>query len=388
MEEYTALKLEGFPAESLHGEIEQLRKWRRHLHQIPELELDLPQTASYLKEQLSSTGGEIIELENCGSSFAVWYDFGQDHAVAFRTDMDALPVTETCNHTYVSRIPGRMHACGHDGHMTNLLLLASRLGHRKENPNNVLLLFQAGEETPGGAELICQTGLLQQKNVRAVFGLHLWPALEKGILATRPLEMMARASEIDVVITGRSAHCAKYREGIDAMTAGMDMLKQMYEMEAAMPDDTYRLLRFGCMQAGSVRNAVADRCVLQGSIRAFLDDVFDEMTEKIAQIAARIEEKHGVSVQITYLNGYPSVLNDVELTEKVLESCRDVQRLEAPEMIAEDFAFYGREVPAVFFFLGTGTGIPLHASDFDFDESLLLAGASLFERLAKADWAG
>lgn len=363
--------------------LETLQKtWRRQLHQIPELELDLPETAAYLKEQLKDMNCQVIEPEGCGSSFLAYFDFGKEKSVAFRSDMDALPVSEKTAVSFASRHEGKMHACGHDGHMANLLGLAWKLSKKAENPYNVLLIFQAGEESPGGAKLLCDQNIFQEYAVQAVYGLHLWPALPKGVVAVRPGAMMARTTEIDVVIHGKSAHAAKYKEGIDAMQIGAEMLLQMYAMEQALDPSVYRLLRFGSMTAGTVRNAVAKEARLCGTLRAFDDKIFDGLCKGIEEIAKKLEAQYGCSIEITCSNGYPPVINDEALSQRILANFETIKELPDPQMIAEDFAFYQKECPGVFFFLGTGTGIALHADTFDFDESLLASGTDFFEKLA------
>lgn len=364
-------------------ELERAIRRRRTLHQIPEIELDLPDTARFLKQELKHTSAEIIEPEGIGSGFLAYFDAGKEDTLAFRADMDALPVTETSGVSFESRHPGRMHACGHDGHMTNLLALADRIEENKEElPANILLIFQAGEETPGGARLITEQGWLQKLNVRSVYGLHLWPMIPKGSIALRPIEMMARSCEVRVRITGHSVHAARYQEGIDAMETGCEFLRRVYELEKSLPGKEFRLIRFGKMWSGSVLNAVAGECHLEGSLRAFLDPVFDYLYNGILMIAEKLEEETGAKIEVTYSSGYPAVLNDEALAEEMFERNPGLIRPEKPEMISEDFAFYQKEVPGLFFFLGTGTGIPLHASSFDFDESILLSGADLFEDLA------
>lgn len=183
--------------------LQTLTAWRRDLHRHPELALNLPWTSAYIKEILKQTGAEI--LEPMDSTVAAWFDFGAPDTLMFRADMDALPVQEQTGVPWCSQTPGCMHACGHDVHMTVLLGFAMVLSRMKESPFNILLVFQPGEENPGGARLICESGLLERFGVRAAFGLHVWPALPAGTIATRPGPMMAASSEVDITIRGQSA---------------------------------------------------------------------------------------------------------------------------------------------------------------------------------------
>ena len=190
---------------------------RRQLHQIPELDRQLPLTAAYLRSVLEPLGCAL--LSPMEGSVCAFFDFGAQKAIAFRADMDALPIDEKTGAAYASRHPGAMHACGHDGHMAILLELARRLSRRKRSNRNVLLVFQPAEEASGGAKEICDSGIFSEYNVEAIFGLHLWPGLQKGKLFSRPGEMMSRSAELDVDIFGKSAHIGRSWEGVDAMEA-------------------------------------------------------------------------------------------------------------------------------------------------------------------------
>lgn len=362
-------------------ELEQVRTWRRDLHQIPELGLDLPLTKEYLLNQLAGLNCTIEHpIEHAVAAF---FDGGKEKTIAFRSDMDALPVKENTGCEFASKTEGRMHACGHDGHMSNLLLLAHRINAvYKDLPCNILLIFQPGEETPGGAAPIVKTGIFERYNVAAVFGLHLWPLLPAGQVATISGPMMASATEIDVEIFGKAVHAARHQEGIDALKIGMQFFGYAMALEDTLPADVRRLLQFGKMSAGRVRNVVADYCVLQGTMRGFDFETINFLRDGLEEIARELEHQTGATIKITWSDAYPPVHNDEALVKQIVNQLEGVEVLEEPVMIAEDFASYQQEVPGVFFFLGTGTGIELHDSRFNFDEEILLEGADLFEQLA------
>ena len=263
-----------------------------------------------------------------------------------------------------------MHACGLDGHMAILLELARRIDRRPENPWNVLLVFQPAEETIGGAKLICDTGVFEEYGVEAIFGLHLWPGLEAGQVYSRANELMARASEINVDIYGKSAHIAKASEGVDAIAAGTEFYRRAMEMERSLPDHVFRLLKFGKFESGVVRNALSAHTHMEGSLRAFQDEVFDGMKERLNTIGRELEAEFGCRVEIDINSGYPAVMNPGDLCNRV-KRVVDFAELDEPCMTAEDFAFYQRRLPGMFLFLGTGDSPALHTSNFDFDESVL-----------------
>lgn len=361
--------------------LDRITRYRRELHQIPELELTLPKTQAYIKAALSDLPCEI--LEPIPYSVAAYFDNGKETTVAFRSDMDALAVREQTGRSFASTHEGCMHACGHDGHMAMLLGFAHELAaYYQELPHNVLLLFQPGEESPGGAELICKSGLLERLQVKRIFGFHLWPAIEAGVIATRKNEFMARSSEVNIDILGKSAHAAKYQEGIDALEIGMRYLQGLYEMEKAMDPSIYRLFRVGKFDSGTVRNVVSSHTRIEATLRAFQDELYLGMKQQIEESASRYEKETGAQFVLDINRGYPAVINDEALTQRILDENPDIMELKMPEMISEDFAHYQRCMPGVFFFLGTGTGIALHNSHFDFEEKILLKGIEMYRRLS------
>ena len=353
---------------------------RRALHRIPELELHLPETMEYLDAGLSRLKCRVFSPME--SSLCAFFDFGAPSAIAFRADCDALPITENTGADYASCHPGRMHACGHDGHMAILLELARRLDKKEKLPHNVLLVFQPGEESPGGARYLCESGLFSAFCVEAIFGLHLWPGLEAGQIFSREKELMSRSCEVDVDFMGRSAHIAKAKEGIDAMAACLEFYRRAVATEQALPDGIYRLLKFGRMEAGTVRNAIAANAHLAGSLRAFQDPVFEGLRECLYKIARDVGREFGCTVELSMSEGYPAVMNPPELYSRV-KAITDFRDLAEPSMTSEDFSWYQRQIPGVFFFLGLGDTPALHANTFDFDDSVLAKGADFFEYLAE-----
>ena len=353
---------------------------RRRLHEIPELDRCLPKTISYLTAALEGLGYRIFTpIEG---SLCAWFDFGCEKAIAFRADMDALPITEITGAAYASRHPGIMHACGHDGHMAIALELARRLSVKKHLNRNVLLVFQPAEEATGGAKPICDTGIFTEYQVEAIFGLHLWPGLEKGTIFSKPGPMMSRSAELDVDIFGRSAHIGRSWEGIDATEAACIFLQKAYALERSVPAEIPRLLTFGKLHSGTVRNALSAHARLEGGLRAFSDKVFFGLRDQLLKIAREVEQQLGCKVLLRTSDGYPAIDNPKELHDKVY-AIAPFAPLEEPSMTTEDFSWYQRYVPGMFFFLGLGENPALHSDNFDFDESVLSLGADFFEKIAE-----
>jgi len=360
-----------------------LRTFRRDLHRIPEVDKELPKTVSYVNEVLKGLGCEITFPAK--SAVCAFFDAGKEDCIAFRADMDALPISEQGEKDYCSTHPGKMHACGHDGHTAMLLELACRIAEKKAQlKKNVLLIFQPAEETSGGAESICESGILERCGVKRIFGMHLWPKLPKGTVWSRPGPLMAKNSEIDIVITGKSAHITRPDQGKDALLAASELIRRAYEMEATeLPHEERRLLRFGMLESGSVRNAISAKSVLRGTIRVYSMETYHFLRSRLEEIAAELEQELGCSFDISFSVGNAPVWNNEELFAFVESQLgKDAPSyLEEPTMIAEDFSSYQQLVPGMFCFLGLGDTPALHMADFDFDEEALEGGVAFYEKL-------
>ena len=358
-------------------------EYRRDLHRIPELDNRLPQTVEYTKSILEPLGGKVFTPVT--GSVCVYFDAGKWDTVAFRADLDALPVQEETDLPFASVHPGVMHACGHDGHTAMMLALAEyTAAHLAELPRNVLFLFQPSEETTGGAKKLCEAGVLERYRVRRIFGVHLWPGLPAGEVYSRPGPMMARSSEVTVTVEGKSVHLSRAQEGRDALTAGIDYLQRAYDMMDSLPSGEPRVLRFGKMVSGSVRNAVSGHTVLEGSLRTYREDIFRFCRQQLQDIGKSLAAETGCTVSVNLSEGYPAVWNHEELYAKL---CAQLgadapHSLDAPALAAEDFSFYQQFTPGVFFFLGVGKTAELHAPNFNFDdETVLPAGVEFLKKL-------
>lgn len=356
---------------------------RRALHRIPELGDQLPETTAYVRSVLAPLACRISSP--IPGSVCAFFDAGKPETAAFRADMDALPVTEATGLPYASAHPGNMHACGHDGHTAMALALAEHVSaHLAELPRNVLFLFQPAEETTGGARGLCDSGILEQHHVTRIFGLHLWPGLEAGRVFTRPGPLMARANEVTVTVTGKSVHLSRAGEGRDALAAGAEYLRRAYAMVDALPPEEPRAFLFGKMTSGAVRNAVSGKTVLEGSLRTYREETFRHCRARLTAIGDALAAETGCGVEVYLNEGYPAVWNHEGLYETVRTGLGPDAPvpLDTPALAAEDFSFYQKEVPGVFFFLGVGNTAELHAPEFCFDdEAVLPKGVAFLKRL-------
>lgn len=369
--------------------LDELTRYRRDLHRIPELDDDLPRTIAYVRSVLSGLSCDV--LEPCKGAVCAFFDLGRAETVAIRADMDALPIDEASGAAFSSEHPGRMHACGHDGHMAMALAAATWVdrvargaggaGEAEQLPRNVLFVFQPAEETTGGAKRVCESGVFERYHVTRIFGMHLWPDLPAGSLASRPGPLLARSSETTITFHGVSSHIAKWRDGRDALGAAARFVVGSKWLSRKLEQDEPFLLRFGHMTAGTVRNAVAGQARVEGSLRVFSDDMFACAQDEVRALAQTAADEEGCTFDLHFSEGYPPVVNDGTLFGEAAQALPELERVPEPLLIAEDFAFYQRYLPGVFFLLGTGTGIPLHADTFNFDERVLLRGVWAYQRL-------
>ena len=359
-------------------------EYRRALHQIPELDDQLPETLNFVRSRLEAL--PLTLSSPIPGSLCAYLDAGQSETVAFRADLDALPVLEQTGLPFASRHAGTMHACGHDGHTAIALALVEYAAARREHlPRNVLFVFQPAEETTGGAQRICQSGIFSRYHVVRIFGLHLWPGLPEGSVWCRPGPQMARSSEISFYAQGRSVHISRYPEGRDALLAGAEFLRRAYTMaEEELEPEVPRVLRFGKMTSGTVCNAISGQTELLGSLRSFSDDSFNYMTRRLREIADQVAHTSGCQVRLEISEGYPPVCNHAGLYDTLCAALgSDAPRLlEEPALAAEDFSFYQQVLPGVFFFLGVGNSDPLHAPTYRFDdERVLPCGVEFMKKL-------
>ncbi|WP_462426213.1 M20 metallopeptidase family protein [Anaerotignum lactatifermentans] len=370
--------------------VEELRQIRRDLHKIPELGLKEYKTSAYIREKLEGFG--ITELETWLETgvVAVIRGKGKKEAVAFRADMDALPVTEQTGCDFTSEHVGCMHACGHDGHVTVLLGFAQYLQeHKDELENDVVLIFQPAEEGPGGAQLLVDAGLFEKHPVRCIIGCHIFPQVPQGKVACRKGAMMARNGEVDVHIYGESAHGAQPQLGHDAVLAAGAVITGLHTILSrnVSPLDS-GVLTFGAIHGGEACNIIAKEVKLEGTMRAFSDEAYETMTKRVQEVASGIAAGYGCKGEAVFRHMYRVVDNDPKLVELLQEVAGDAYEETPPYMLAEDFSLYLQKVPGMFFFLGSGNAEKgythsLHSAQFQFDEEILALGVETYAKLLK-----
>lgn len=361
---------------------------RRYLHTIPETGFDLPETQKYIMEKLAECNPDKMRKIASSGVKAVFLTEGASETIAFRADMDAINNCEISDVPYSSQHDGKMHGCGHDGHMTVLLMLARLIAaNRSALKYNVVLLFQPGEEGYAGARRMIEEGALQSPAVDRIYGLHLWPTVPKGKIGIRWGYLMAQTSDFDIVVRGKSAHASTPQMGIDAIVVAAELINMLQAVITRNVDPHQdALLTLGTINGGTAHNVIADSVKISGTMRVFNSTLFDSMSRRIHAVADGLSTATGAKFEINEHVHYPCVSNPRDMVERfygVLDSMDDAVLVE-PVMAAEDFAEYQTKIPGMFFFLGINGGkggVPLHSNDFDFDEDALMYGTEIFRRI-------
>lgn len=370
--------------------LDDIIKNRRALHQIPETALEEFKTKEYLKNYLISIGLEPQEVVETGL-FVYIEGKDKENCIAFRSDIDALNIKEETGAEFESKHVGKMHACGHDGHMTTLLAFAKYLTTIQPLEKSVLLIFQPAEESPGRAKDIVETGLLKKYNVKAIYGMHLFPELPEGTVASKEGSFFAQAALMTTTITGKSGHGAMPHKTIDPLMAFTKIVDgyQTIVSRNLSPFDP-GVVTIGKFCGGSAQNIIADTVNFWGTIRTFKEENTEFVIDRIKEIHRGIELSYRVKIDEKIDIVYPPVINDKELYKKFVETMKNMDYVEHEALtISEDFAYYQKEVPGIFMLLGTrseekGFIHPLHSCHFNFDEKVLLKGVEAFARILES----
>lgn len=361
---------------------------RQALHRIPETAFHEHKTHDFIYAYLEALAPDILQTIAGTGVKAVFLTEGAKETYAFRADIDGLPVQERTDKPYASIHPGYMHACGHDGHTTVVLLLARLLTQQREALRvNVVLLFQPGEEGGGGARRMIEEGALHEPRVDKIYGLHVFPELRRGQLGIKRGTFMAQSCGFDLTVHGKSAHGASPDKGIDAVVASAEIISVLQTIVSrhTNPDEPV-VLTIGKIHGGQARNIICDKVVMSGTLRTFSSEMRISVMERIRKILAGLEMAMGVTVDFEEVQLYYSVENPVDMTEKFQLLFKEDLQAMPHLMLGEDFSFYQQEIPGLFFFVGVGeySGFPpLHSPHFDFNEEALLYGLEAYRRMLK-----
>ena len=362
--------------------------WRHDLHRHPELGFEEHRTSEMIAGLLAGWGWRVHRgLAGTG----VVAQMGQGAPViGLRADIDALPIVEATGAAHASTIPGKMHACGHDGHTAMLLLAARQIAAEGVEQGTVTLIFQPAEESEGGARVMVEQGLFTQFPVDKVFGIHNWPGLAPGRFVARDDKMMAAFSVFDIEILGKGGHGAMPEQSDGVIAAAGRTAAALQEIPArALSPLEPGVVSVTQIHSGSAYNVCPDRAVLSGTCRWFGPEAGDIIEERVRRVATSEAAAQGCTANIDYQRRYPATINtapEAALARDVAAEMGLDTAMTGPSMASEDFAFMLNEVPGAYLWLGAareGENPGLHSAKFDFNDAVLPAGAEFWVRLAR-----
>lgn len=367
-------------------QVQYVIKCRRYLHTIPEAAFCEHKTSRFILSELEKLKPDDLSRYADTGVRAV-FSGTKGNPVAIRADMDALPVEEETGLPFQSEHSGYMHACGHDGHMAIALACARIVaGVSRDARRTYVFIFQPAEETTGGADPMIREGVLLDPDVRAIYGLHLWPYIEQGAIGLRPGPLMAAMSDVNIRITGSSCHGARPQDGADTIVAAAHFVAAAQSVISRNIDPyDAAVLTIGRIEGGHARNVIAGETRLEGTLRSFDENVHRRLRARLADQLQGLSAMFHVETSVEETMAYPAVCNDPALYKSALQHLSGRRIVEpAPVMISEDFSFYQQAVPGLFAFLGTGSpehDEPLHSARFTFDEGVLPAGVEYYLRV-------
>jgi len=370
----------------------EIAAWRQDLHAHPELRYDVHRTAAFVAEKLKSFGCDEV-VPGIGQTGVVGVIRGRagDKVVGLRADMDALPLEEETGLPYKSQNPGKMHACGHDGHTSMLLGAAKYLAETRNFSGTVVVIFQPAEEGGAGALAMIKDGLISRFGIQEVFGMHNFPGLPLGRFAIRPGAMMASADHLTIDLEGKGGHAARPHLSIDTLLVGAQIVNQLQSIVARNVDPLEAAVVSICMfQAGHTDNVIPQHAQLRGTARALTDEVRNTLLQRIEDVVQGTARMYGAKAKLTCTNGYPVLVNNSRQTEFAAAVAREIAGNDkvdtevAPVMGAEDFAFMLGERPGAFIFVGNGDSAGLHHPAYNFNDEAIPVGTSYWVRLAES----
>jgi hippurate hydrolase len=385
----------------LQAEADTLRAIRRDIHAHPELCFQEERTSELVAKTLAQWGIEVHR--GLGKTGVVGVIQGRPgpRAIALRADMDALPMTEHNTFAHASRFPGRMHACGHDGHTAMLLAAAQHLATHRDFAGRVVLVFQPAEEGGGGAREMIRDGLFERFPVDAIYGMHNWPGMPAGTFAIKDGPCFASSNEFKIVLRGKGCHGAMPHLGVDPVPVACQLVQafQTILTRNVRPVET-GVISVTMIQAGEATNVIPDTVTMQGTVRTFTTDTLDLIEARMRELTQHTAAAFGATAEFEFHRNYPPTVNhrmETEFARQVMIDTVGAERVQAfePTMGAEDFSYFLQAKPGAYFVIGNGDGThregghglgpcTLHNPSYDFNDQLIPVGATLWVTLARA----
>ena len=381
----------------LHPEI---IAWRRDLHAHPELLFDVHRTAGIVADKLKTFGCDEV-VTGIGRTGVVGVIRGRkqgasaDRVIGLRADMDALPIAEQTNLPYRSTVPGKMHACGHDGHTSMLLGAAKYLAETRDFAGTAVVIFQPAEEGGGGGREMVKEGVMERFAIEEVYGMHNAPGLPVGAFAIRPGAMLAASDRIIIDIEGHGGHAAKPHKCVDTILVGAQIINQIQSIVARNVDPIDSAVVSICVfQAGDTGNVIPQTAHLRGTARSLTPAVRDRLEQRLHEIVEGTARLYGASAKLTYHRDYPVTRNHERQTAFAVSVAAQVAGREqvdaaaAPVMGGEDFSFMLEARPGAFIFVGNGDSAGLHHPAYDFNDETIPIGVAYWARLVETAMPG
>jgi len=368
-----------------------MTEWRQHLHTIPELGLECHQTAAYVAACLRDFGvDELHEGIAKTGIVAIINGQGEGPTMGLRADMDALPITEETGVPYASTHPGKMHACGHDGHTAMLLGAAKYLAETRNFKGRVALLFQPAEETGGGGEVMVQEGVMDRFDINQVYAIHNAPGLEFGRFHTTPGPIMAAADTFSINLTGKGGHGARPHDCIDPVVAACAIVQSLQTIVSRNTDPKAQLvISTTQIHTGTTDNVIPEEVYINGTVRTFDKEVQAMVVRRMQAIVDGHAASYDLTAELDFEFGYPPTVNDAAKTDFAAEVAGEVageagvQTDFPPVMGAEDFSYMLEVRPGAYLMLGQGEGAGVHHPLYNFNDEIAPIGASFFARLVE-----
>ncbi|HEY7999881.1 MAG TPA: M20 aminoacylase family protein [Pseudolabrys sp.] len=374
----------------LHGEI---TAWRHDLHAHPEILYDVQRTAGVVAEKLKSFGCDEV-VPGLGRTGVVGVIHGRkgksDKVIGLRADMDALPIEEATDLPYKSTVPGKMHACGHDGHTAMLLGAARYLAETRNFAGTAVVIFQPAEEGGAGAKAMLNDGMIDRFGINEVYGMHNYPGMPLGSFGLRAGPLMAAADHFSIDIEGVGGHAARPHISIDTVLVGSQIINNLQSIVARNVDPLEAAVISVCMfHAGNTDNVIPQTAQLRGTARSLVPYVRDLVEKRMHEVVEGTAQLHGAKAKLKYKRGYPVLKNHAAQTEFAASVAAEIAGPDkvntslAPVMGAEDFSFMLNARPGAFIFIGNGDSAGLHHPAYNFNDDVIPLGTSYWVKLVE-----
>lgn len=371
---------------------DEVAAWRRDIHTHPELDYDTIRTAGVVADKLKLFGCDEI-VTGIGRTGVVGVIKGRlpgDKVIGLRADMDALPILEATGKAYASQTPGKMHACGHDGHTAMLLGAAKYLAETRNFAGTAVVIFQPAEEGGGGGKAMVDDGLITRFGITEVYGMHNMPGLPVGHFAVRHGPMMAAADRFTIEVEGKGAHAAKPNDSIDTVVIVAQLITALQSIVSRNVDPLDSgVVSVTAIKAGDAFNVLPQTATLKGTCRTLKPETRDLLENRMREVCAGIAAAFGGKISIEYNRGYPITFNHEKETDFAIAVASDISGKEnvqtdiPPTMGAEDFSYMLEERPGTMIFIGNGDSAGLHHPAYDFNDDVIPAGVSYWGRLVE-----